>query len=134
MDYFLRHFEFRNDHLPFAEAKASCEAEGGKLAEPRDDPQFRLVRAFSTIAIRFWLGGQDPNEDPINQDILFLSDGTSVPLDSGFWGPDEPNNLHEDEYCLEFLLPVNGLNDENCLTSSPFVCEFGAHGPNVGLC
>ena len=130
-----RYFELNTgERVPFIDAKSACEAQGGLLAEPRDDQQFDLLLSFSMIVDRFWLGGQDPFPDPGNQNIIFLSDNTSVPLDSGFWGPIEPNNVENDEYCLEYLIFVDGLNDESCLTRGPFVCEFGAHGPNVVLC
>ena len=109
-------------------------AQGGTLAEPRDEAQFGLIQAFSAVANRFWLGGQDTVADPLNQNILFVSDNTPVPLNSGFFAPGEPNNSRQREYCLEFLLPINGLNDESCLTASPYICEFGASGPNSVLC
>ena len=113
--------------MTYFEARNSCQALNGRLAEPRTQEQFDVISQFKTIATNYWLGGNDFLAEGL---WLWNSDNSTIDL-TQFFRRNEPNNLSNDEECLE--LQLEGLNDETCTRTRPFLCELGAVG-DVPVC
>ena len=113
----------------FNEAKARCEAKGGRLAEPRNREQFNELTPFVTATVdRFFLGASDLQTEGV---WLFNSDSSPVDLFSGFFNANQPNGVGADENCL--ALRDAGLNDLNCNNPRASICEYGRMG-DVPMC
>ena len=114
--------------MTYFEARNSCQALNGRLAEPRNQEQFDVIAQFNATATHYWLGGNDI----LAEGVLWLwnSDNSTIDL-TQFFQPNEPNNVENNEECLEFQ--AKGLNDEKCATPRPFLCELGAVG-DVPVC
>ena len=122
----FREFKFEPEHLPYPQAKASCEAQGGRLAEPRTLEQFNALTLFEPLNDRFFLGGSDLGTEGV---WLWNSDNTPINLQR-FFNANQPGP-NPDEDCLAYR--SGGLNDFQCPTARAYACEFGSIGP-VPLC
>ena len=123
----FRFFQFHPDSVNFFEAQDSCETFNGRLAEPRNQEQFDVISQFKAIATNYWLGGNDFDIEGL---WVWNSDNSTIDL-TQFFNRNEPNNARNDEQCLE--LQLEGLNDETCTKTRPFLCELGALG-DVPVC
>ena len=62
-------------------------------------------------------------QDNLVEGTFWWTDGSPLASDDPAWNSDEPNNMG-DEDCVNLDLWRGGLNDENCETPMPFICQI----------
>lgn len=74
----------------------------------------------SGLRDHFWIGGTNLFNEP-----YFYWMGNDAPFTFTDWHPNEPNNFHLNEKCVEiwFYKNIYKWNDQSCRTRSYFVCE-----------
>ena len=110
----------------FRQASDICLDDGGIVATIVNENDYNKAKEIVIDGgFRCWIG---LNRWDNNVNWRYV-DGTSVKGTYGFdingnanvgngpWGNNEPNDIHNDEFCVEFIQFPNGLwqwNDENC--------------------
>ncbi|XP_022240900.1 uncharacterized protein LOC106458842 isoform X1 [Limulus polyphemus] len=135
MEYFnsksCREFGKCSSHCPkykvfsnlkkFAEAQATCEAEGGVLAMPRSHKHHQELLHLLTShkKERYWIGLRRQNN------ITVYIDGSALDEDLQLWGEDQPNNSGGIQYCVEMLKEMGyKWNDFHCDNLASFICQY----------
>lgn len=113
------HYAFCVHPLPFAEAQADCEQQGGNLVSIHSqEEQDAMLQAASALgsARDFWIGLTDANDES----NFVWTDGS--PVDYTNWGGGEPNDSNNED-CAQ-LTSWGGWNDLNCEGwSLAYVCK-----------
>ncbi|XP_013773849.2 C-type lectin mannose-binding isoform-like isoform X2 [Limulus polyphemus] len=105
----------------FAEAQATCEAEGGVLAMPRSHKHHQELLHLLTShkKERYWIGLRRQNN------ITVYIDGSALDEDLQLWGEDQPNNSGGIQYCVEMLKEMGyKWNDFHCDNLASFICQY----------
>jgi len=106
---------FGNETMNFTEAMQFCEANGGKLAEPRRERETNAINrmikkdAVDDVDKNYWIGLTDIDDEGR---FTWLSDDSEVGYNN--WNNGEPNNLN-DEDCVHLRKGVSfEWNDSKC--------------------
>nr|UIS31342.1 Ig-lectin [Eriocheir sinensis] len=68
----------------------------------------------------YWIGATDQHEEG----MWMWVDGTAVTMGTPFWVYGQPDNLHENEHCMNLYGIRNGnFNDANCTKEMHFICQ-----------
>ncbi len=105
---------------PFADAQATCAAEGSTLATI-DDARMHAglldaIRPRSAAAPSFWIGLFEPEPD------RWTWASRRIPR-FGAWGQGEPNDQGGIENCAEIIRATGKWNDLACNEQRPYACE-----------
>ncbi|XP_026188593.1 galactose-specific lectin nattectin-like isoform X2 [Mastacembelus armatus] len=105
----------------WADAEVSCISVGGNLASIHTQDQYNFVTEMISrstgSAARTWIGGHDA----VKEGVWLWSNGEK--FDFTFWAKGEPNNVGQNEDCLE--LNYQGKpNDCDCKFKNPYVCSM----------
>ncbi|XP_073453317.1 pulmonary surfactant-associated protein A-like [Aquarana catesbeiana] len=111
--YIMNHLE-----VTYKEAKTICASGGGQLAVPRTQEENQAIFSLRKKGQKHSFMGI--NDIQIEGDFRDLS-GQFITYFN--WFPGEPNNLHNNEDCVE-MWEDGWWNDENCESKRFFVCEF----------
>ncbi|XP_040177021.1 collectin-46-like [Rana temporaria] len=104
--------------VTYNEAKTICGNGGGQLAVPRTPEENEAIFSLrKKVQMHTFIGINDmlregEFRDPSGQVIRYFN-----------WSPNEPNNLHNNENCVEMWYDGR-WNDENCASKRFFICEF----------
>ncbi|XP_045610256.1 C-type lectin lectoxin-Phi1 isoform X2 [Procambarus clarkii] len=107
--------------LTWKDARRYCQGMDGDLATPKHlyalkSFIFKARDYYSTPGV--FLGGVKNG-----QHSWHWLDGR--PIEDGYWYHNEPNNYYGREQCVEMRLQWHPtLNDEDCMKSQEFVCQF----------
>ena len=84
-----------------------------------------IIRKFKLSST--WVGLNDIHEE--NKFVWAKDSFKGV----GFkkWCPNQPDNYHDKEDCVELSAKSHCLNDVNCSISKPFICEINDVKSNV---
>lgn len=109
------------ERLAFADAQATCAAEGGELATIEDARmQAGLLDALrprsAAVTSSFWIGLFEPEPD------RWMWASRRVPR-FGAWGQGEPNDQGGVENCAEILRATGQWNDLACNEQRAYACE-----------
>ncbi|KAG7158981.1 Perlucin-like 1, partial [Homarus americanus] len=98
-----------------------CQRLGGDLAEPENiEVLVAALHQRQEVKKNFWLGASDLN---IEHRWVWTS-GASVDFQITAWKSNEPNDANGNEDCLLLVTDEYPfLNDVNCETKQPFICE-----------
>ncbi|KAL4224470.1 hypothetical protein ACF0H5_017920 [Mactra antiquata] len=119
-------YELVKSEKTWNEAKDYCSGNGGRLIHINSaDKHNRLTNWLAEYSSdpfsgkEIWIGLYDPAKIG----IFFWVDGSTT---SGYnrWGPDEPNNLDGNEYCIETKHPDFFWNDVACERGLWSICEY----------
>jgi len=76
-----------------------------------------LVRSLSPP--RMWTAGTD---QAVEGEFIWMTTGQRI--DFSGWQAGEPNNLRNEEHCLEYYSQAAFWNDESCKTRGYCICEY----------
>ncbi|XP_071511250.1 macrophage mannose receptor 1-like [Diadema antillarum] len=116
-----------NARMGWFDAETECMRSGGHLASIESEQENALIVSLFPLltGVSFWIGlRQQVFEGPYE-----WVDGTPFIYEN--WSPNEPNNAHGEETCVELYrfdgkcrLSAGGeWNDQNCGVRAPFVCK-----------
>ena len=108
----------------WAEGEAECNDQSwqgvqGHLASIHSKEENDFVARLANFQ-RVWIGGTDIQ----SEGSWTWSDGSVMSY--LHWSPDNPNNQHGNEHCMDIL---TSWNDNNCNRALKFVCKFTS---NIG--
>jgi hypothetical protein len=117
----------------WALAERDCESDGGHLVVIDDEVENEWVRAFAESSVTnsastnqlAWLGLGDSAEEGT---FVWV---TGAPLSLALWAATEPNDLYDDEDCVE-IRASGAWNDDRCDAALSYVCECDGT-PSAGL-
>lgn len=117
------HYKYFDDKLTWYFAKAKCEKMGGHLICIADSDEDSLAIGLVKKAQResAWIGASDEEEKGIWRWI------NGEPFSYTHWGPDQPDNFHGWETCLEIHTYPDGTKAWNDLSEGArqgFICEW----------
>ncbi|XP_019631194.1 PREDICTED: alpha-N-acetylgalactosamine-specific lectin-like isoform X1 [Branchiostoma belcheri] len=119
-----------NTPKSFSDAAATCRADGGTLAMPRDaDTNAFLISLYNSLRddCPFWFGLHDQNEEGTFEWV----DGSALgPYNS--WGQGRPDNLEDNQDCVVYSGLKNEKdkwNDEECHKTFCFICQAAPERP-----
>ncbi|KAI8491858.1 hypothetical protein Bbelb_302310 [Branchiostoma belcheri] len=114
----------------FSDAAATCRADGGTLAMPRDaDTNAFLISLYNSVRddCPFWFGLHDQREEGWFEWV----DGSALgPYNS--WGQGRPDNLEDNQDCVVYSGLKNEKdkwNDEECHKTFCFICQAAPERP-----
>ncbi|XP_048051413.1 C-type lectin domain family 4 member E-like isoform X2 [Megalobrama amblycephala] len=111
-------FFISNESKNWSDSRQYCRDRGTDLVIIDTEEKQRLISSF--IKETVWIGLSDIE----NEGNMKWVDNS--PLKQGFWIEGEPNNLAEDENCIE-LIPekptLNNWNDLPCSYTIKWICE-----------
>ncbi|XP_065193011.1 pulmonary surfactant-associated protein D-like [Sycon ciliatum] len=114
-------FRYTTTSLSHHDARKSCQRNGGDLAAPRNMQEFivleNLLRA-SVGTLGYWIGYND-----IKEEGRFVDNDGNLAVINNFL-PDEPNNDHGGEDCVDMQATSGLFNDLKCSDILWYACEF----------
>ncbi|KAI8502656.1 carbohydrate binding [Branchiostoma belcheri] len=126
-------YKANNDKKSYDNAAATCRADGGSLAMPRDLQTHEFLVTLKNQVDRsawFWLGFNDQSQEG----EWHYVDGTRL---GSFhpWYPNEPNNHGGNEDCGVMFQDDqnNEWNDQGCSSELKFICQISLQGHLVRL-
>ncbi|KAI8496888.1 hypothetical protein Bbelb_255430 [Branchiostoma belcheri] len=126
-------YKANNDKKSYDNAAATCRADGGSLAMPRDLQTHEFLVTLKNQVDRsawFWLGFNDQSQEG----EWYYVDGTRL---GSFqpWYPNEPNNHGGNEDCGVMFQDEenNEWNDHGCSSELKFICQISLQGHVVRL-
>ncbi|XP_016987980.1 CD209 antigen-like protein B [Drosophila rhopaloa] len=111
-----RYFYIDSDSKNWVDAESSCREMGAHLASIKDQEEMDAIKVKLTND-RYWLGISDR---VTNGKYLSVASGKEAPFLK--WGPGEPNNVENNEHCVE-LLDGSVMNDNKCSDKYHFICQ-----------
>nr|ADK39270.1 lectoxin-Vind1 [Varanus indicus] len=115
-----------NSKLNWLEAELSCqlEASGGHLASIHSNAETselaKYILKYRSDNGNVWIGMRDFSKNR----VWSWTDRTSTSYKP--WNTGEPNNLENDEACVELWSPsrYGRWNDENCKSARAYLCKY----------
>ncbi|XP_053190293.1 ladderlectin-like [Scomber japonicus] len=116
-----RCFKLFTTLMTWIDAEKHCVSLGANLASVHNliEQNFLFKMVSGTKYTRAWIGGSNA----VEISTWLWSDGSMFNYTN--WDRGEPNNLYNQEKCMESILeasPLLGWNDLNCEDSRPFIC------------
>ena len=108
--------------LTFEGAKQACQAEGARLAEPRNAHDNEIITSMIGKESVFFGAADNSFGDGTEGKFVWLSD--KAPVTWGDWFKDQPNN-YDNQHCMAYLEKL--WNDDFCHAKHKFICQKGKH-------
>jgi hypothetical protein len=117
------HYKFFDDKLTWHFARAKCEKTGGHLIciGDSDEDSFAIGLLKKANVESAWIGATDEVEQGIWRWV------NGEPFSYTHWGPDQPDNFHGWETCLEihtYPSGTKGWNDMSEGMRQGYICEW----------
>ncbi|XP_048870666.1 C-type lectin domain family 4 member A-like [Brienomyrus brachyistius] len=104
----------------WSDSRQACMRSGADLAIINSREE-QVV--FDGLSEEFWIGLSDSESEGTWKWV----DGTTIPVQKGFWLPEQPDNYEGNEDCVEFNTlysdPFHRWNDRPCEDYIKWVCE-----------